>query len=87
MCTNGTRLIVPGFVIIDYNLKSMQWSEDSYAPTLKELRKEIKEHNSLCRSSNYHKQKCIDILLKFPHVTPRQVIASATAKMKYSAIS
>ena len=84
MRANGARLIVRGFVIINYNLKSVQWSEGSCAPTLKELRKEIKERNPSYRSSNYDKQKCIDILLKLPCVTPGQVIVSSPEKMKYS---
>ena len=85
MRTNSTRLNAPGFIIIDYNLKSMQWSEGSCAPALKELQKEIKEHNLSCHSSNYNKQKRIDILLKLPCVIPGQVITSSPMKMKYSA--
>ena len=75
MRANSVRLIAPGFVIIDYNFKSIQWSEDSCASALKELQKEIKEYNPPCYSSSYDKQKCIDILLKLSCVTSGQVIA------------
>ena len=37
MHTNSTRLVLPRFTIIDYNLKSVQWLEGSYTPALKEL--------------------------------------------------
>lgn len=83
---NGARLIVPGFSILGSNLKNVKWPETTSCPALKESRNEIKVRNPSCRSSNHDKQKCLDILVKLPHILPEQAVVNPQpVKIKCSA--
>ena len=84
----GARLLAPGFIVPQGNLKLVQWPEGASKPALSESREEILIRNPSARCKHWTLDKCTNELLGLPHdcATSKSCESSNAAKKNWSKI-